>query len=534
MFNDSSEVLKFIRDEDVKFLDIRFTDLPGVQQHFNIPASTVDEDFFTTGQMFDGSSIRGFASIDESDLQLIPDVTTAYLDPFREYKTLVMVFDIYNPRNGEIYSKDPRQVAKKAEKYLASTGIADTAFFAPEAEFYIFDDVRYEVSQGRSFYAVDSEEAAWNTGRKEEGGNLANKTPFKGGYFPVSPVDKQADLRDDISTRLDRGAGLELERAHHEVGSAGQAGDQLPVRHDGARGRRRAEVQVHREEHRVTSAGKTATFMPKPLFGDNGSGMHTHQSLWKDGEPLFYDEQGYGQLSDIARWYIGGILAARAGATGVHEPDDQLLPPTGARASRRRSTWCTRHGNRSAAIRIPITGSNPKAKRIEFRAPDASSNPYFAFAAKLMAGIDGIKNRIEPPSRSTRTSTSFRRRRRKSIPQVPTTLPAALDALREDHAFLLEGGVFTRGAHRDLDRVQDGERDPPDGPAPPPLRVRALLRRVTSAHPLRRSPRETPPGGFVVGTHARGPVERPGRCRSRTSRCAPTLRARWSTDSLSP
>ena len=249
MFSDSSEVLKFIKDEDVKFLDIRFTDLPGVQQHFNIPAATVDEEFFTVGQLFDGSSIRGFANIHESDMQLIPDVSTAYLDPFREAKTLIMVFDIYNPRNGEIYSKDPRQVAKKAEKYLASTGIADTAFFAPEAEFYIFDDVRFEVKQNSSFYHVDSEEGAWNTGREEEGGNLANKTPYKGGYFPVSPVDKQADLRDDISLKLIE-AGLILERAHHEVGTGGQAGDQLPLRHDGPRGRRHPEVQVHRQEHR--------------------------------------------------------------------------------------------------------------------------------------------------------------------------------------------------------------------------------------------------------------------------------------------
>jgi glutamine synthetase len=227
MFKDSSEVLKFIKDEDVKFLDIRFTDLPGVQQHFNIPASTVDEDFFSVGQLFDGSSIRGFANIHESDMQLIPDVTTAYVDPFRVEKTLIMLFDIYNPRNGEIYHRDPRQVAKKAEKYLASTGIADTAFFAPEAEFYIFDDVRYEVKQNGSFYSVDSEEGAWNSGRIEEGGNLANKTPYKGGYFPVSPVDKRPS------------------RGRH--GRPG--GDQLSLRHHGSRGGRHPEVQVHRQEH---------------------------------------------------------------------------------------------------------------------------------------------------------------------------------------------------------------------------------------------------------------------------------------------
>jgi glutamine synthetase len=221
MFKTPAEVLAYIKKEDVKFLDIRFTDLPGIQQHFNIPASTVDEEFFSVGQLFDGSSITGFQGIAESDLQLIPDVTTAYLDPYRVEKTLILIFDIYNPRNGEIYHRDPRQVAKKAEKYLASTGIADTAFFAPEAEFFIFDDVRYEVSSGSSFYHVDSEEAAWNTGREEEGGNLANKTPYKGGYFPVSPVDKLADLRDQICLQL-AASGLHVERSHHEVGTAGQ------------------------------------------------------------------------------------------------------------------------------------------------------------------------------------------------------------------------------------------------------------------------------------------------------------------------
>jgi len=222
MFKDSSEVLAYIKKNDVKFLDIRFTDLPGVQQHFNIPAVSVDEEFFTVGQLFDGSSIRGFQAIHESDLQLIPDVTSAYMDAFRDEKTMIMLFDIYNPRNGEIYSRDPRQVAHKAEKYLASTGIADTAFFAAEAEFYIFDDVRYDVRQNRSFYEVDSIEGAWNTGRNEEGGNLANKTPYKGGYFPVSPIDHIADLRDDICLKL-ADAGLVVERSHHEVGTAGQA-----------------------------------------------------------------------------------------------------------------------------------------------------------------------------------------------------------------------------------------------------------------------------------------------------------------------
>jgi len=440
MFNDSSEVLKFIKDEDVKFLDIRFTDLPGVQQHFNIPASTVDEEFFTVGQLFDGSSIRGFANINESDMQLIPDVTTAYVDPFREVKTLIMVFDIYNPRNGEIYSKDPRQVAKKAEKYLASTGIADTAYFAPEAEFFIFDDVRYEVSQGKSFYAVDSEEAAWNSGREEEGGNLGNKTPFKGGYFPVSPVDKQADIRDDIVLKL-IDAGLEVERSHHEVGTAGQA--EINYKFD---------TMVHAADdilkfkyivkNTAEQWGKTATFMPKPLFGDNGSGMHTHQSLWADGKPLFYDEKGYAQLSDIARWYIGGLLKHAHAVLAFTNPTlnsyHRLVKGFEAPVNLVYSA-----GNRSAAIRIPITGSNPKAKRIEFRAPDSSGNPYLAFAAQLMAGIDGIKNRIEPHEPIDKDLYELPAEEAKGIPQVPNSLLDSLEALDKDREFLTAGGVFT-------------------------------------------------------------------------------------------
>ena len=441
MFKDSSEVLKFIQDEDVKFLDIRFTDLPGVQQHFNIPASTVDEEFFTVGQLFDGSSITGFQGIAESDLQLIPDVTTAYVDPYRVEKTLILIFDIYNPRNGEIYHRDPRQVAKKAEKYLASTGIADTAFFAPEAEFYIFDDVRYEVKQNSSFYSVDSEEAAWNTGRKEEGGNLANKTPHKGGYFPVSPVDKLADLRDQICLQL-ADAGLEVERSHHEVGTAGQceinyrfntmvqsADDLLKFKYIV-----KNEADIH---------GKVATFMPKPLFNDNGSGMHTHQSLWAKGKPLFYDEKGYAGLSDIARWYIGGILKHAGAILAFTNPTmnsyRRLVKGFEAPVNLVYSA-----GNRSAAIRIPITGTNPKAKRIEFRAPDASSNPYLAFAVQMMAGLDGVINKIEPHEPVDKDLYELPADEAKLIPQVPGSLEEALVALENDHEFLLQGNVFTK------------------------------------------------------------------------------------------
>jgi len=440
LFKDSSEVLKFIKDTDVKFVDIRFTDLPGVQQHFNIPASTVDEDFFTVGQLFDGSSIRGFQSIHESDLQLIPDISTAYIDPFRTERTLILVFDIFNPRNGEIYHRDPRQVAKKAEKYLASTGVADTAYFAPEAEFFIFDDVRYEVRQNRSFYEVDSSEGAWNSSRVEEGGNLGNKTPYKGGYFPVSPVDQMADLRDDIVLKLEA-AGLQVERSHHEVGTAGQ--NEINYRFDTMVA---AADDILKFKYIVKNTalewGKTATFMPKPLMGDNGSGMHTHQSLWLEGKPLFYDEAGYGGLSDIARWYIGGLLKHAAAVSAFTNPTvnsyHRLIPGFEAPVNLVYSA-----GNRSAAIRIPITGTNPKAKRIEFRAPDSSGNPYLAFAAQLMAGIDGILNKIEPHEPVDKDLYELPAEEAKGIPQLPGSLGEALDALEADHEFLLQGGVFT-------------------------------------------------------------------------------------------
>ncbi|WP_028245524.1 type I glutamate--ammonia ligase [Pseudoclavibacter soli] len=440
MFKDSSEALKFIRDEDVKFVDIRFTDLPGVQQHFNLPAEFVDEDYFVNGQLFDGSSIRGFASIDESDMQLIPDVTTAYLDPFRAQKTLVFNHDIFNPRNGEIYSKDPRQTAKKAEAYLASTGIADTAFFASEAEFFIFDSVRYEVNAGRSFYEVDSEEAAWNSGREEIGGNLGNKTPFKGGYFPVTPADKLADLRDEIVTEL-IASGLEVERSHHEVGTAGQSeiNYKFSTLVNAADDLLKFKYIVKNVAERN---GKTATFMPKPLFGDNGSGMHTHQSLWNGGQPLFYDEAGYAGLSDIARWYIGGILKHAPALLAFTNPTvnsyHRLVPGFEAPVNLVYSA-----GNRSAAIRIPITGTNPKAKRIEFRAPDASGNPYFAFAAQLMAGIDGIKNKIEPHEPVDKDLYELPPEEAKNIPQVPGSLDRVLEALEADSEFLRAGDVFT-------------------------------------------------------------------------------------------
>ncbi|MHA7306438.1 type I glutamate--ammonia ligase [Arthrobacter sp. TMN-49] len=441
MFKNAEEVLQFIKDEDVKFVDIRFTDLPGVQQHFNVPAKTVDLDFFVNGQLFDGSSIRGFQGIAESDMQLIPDPTTAFVDTFRLEKTLALNFSIVNPRTGDPYHRDPRGVAEKAEAYLASTGIADTAFFGAEAEFFVFDNVQYESSPQGSFYKIDSEEAYWNTGRKEEGGNLGYKTPIKGGYFPVAPIDHQADLRDAMCIELDA-AGLEVERSHHEVGAAGQAEINYKF-----------NTLVHSADdlqkfkyvikNTAWAWGKSVTFMPKPVFGDNGSGMHCHQSLWSSGTPLFYDEKGYAGLSDMARWYIGGLLKHSSAVLAFTNPTVNSYRRL-VKGFEAPVNMVYSQGNRSAGIRIPITGSNPKAKRLEFRAPDPSSNPYLAFSAQLMAGLDGIKNRIEPPAPIDKDLYELPPEEAKDIPKAPESLEEALIALENDNEFLQAGGVFTQ------------------------------------------------------------------------------------------
>ena len=440
MFTNAEEAIAFTRREGVEFIDVRFIDLPGVMQHFNIPVEQFSEDSFTEGLMFDGSSIRGFQAIHESDMKLVPDVRTAYLDPFRKRKTLIVNFSIVDPFTDEPYSRDPRTIAAKAEAYLRSTGIADTAIFAPEAEFYVFDDVRFKTASNEGYYHLDSVEAAWNTGREEEGGNLGYKTRFKGGYFPVSPNDQFADLRDEMCAVLAQ-VGLDVERAHHEVGTAGQqeinyrfntllhsADDLMKFKY---------VIKNVAWEH-----GKTVTFMPKPLFGDNGSGMHSHQSLWLNGEPLFYDEKGYGGLSDTARWYIGGLLKHAPSLLAFTNPSvnsyRRLVPGYEAPVN---LVYSAR--NRSACIRIPVTGSSPKAKRVEFRVPDPTANPYLAFAAQLLAGIDGIKNRIEPPAPIDKDLYELPPEEHAEIAQVPATLEEALDNLERDHDFLTEGDVFS-------------------------------------------------------------------------------------------
>ncbi len=440
MFNSPDEVLKYIKDEDVKYIDVRFCDLPGVMQHFNMPAYSFSESVFTDGLAFDGSSIRGFQAINESDMSLLPDVTSAVLDPFRAEKTLNINFFVHDAITREVYSRDPRNVAKKAEQYLATTGIADTAYFGPEAEFYIFDSIRYDTNMHESYFHIDSESGIWNTGRDEPGGNLGYKVRTKGGYFPVSPYDHYADLRDQMSSTLTQ-VGLEVERAHHEVGTAGQA--EINYKFNTLLA---AADQVMLFKYVIKNVawqnGKTVTFMPKPLFGDNGSGMHCHQSLWSGGSPLFYDEAGYSGLSELARHYIGGLLHHAPSLLAFTNPTmnsyHRLVPGYEAPVN---LVYSGR--NRSACLRVPVTGSNPKAKRIEFRVPDPSANPYLAFSAMLMAGLDGIKNKIEPLAPVDKDLYELPPDEAAAIPQVPGSLEAVLNELESDHDYLLEGGVFT-------------------------------------------------------------------------------------------
>lgn len=443
MFKSTSEIIDYVKKNDVKFVDIRFIDLPGIQHHFNLPASHLTQEMLDGGQMFDGSSIRGFQSIHESDMKLLPAPETAFIDPFRKEKTLIINHSVHDPITNEPYSRDPRGIVKKAVDYMKSTGIADTAFFAPEAEFYIFDRIRFLTGMNQAFHHIDSYEGAWNTGIEEDADGTPNRgyrTRIKGGYFPVSPTDQFADLRDEMVSNLEQ-VGLIVERAHHEVGTAGQmevnyrfndvlhAGDDLM----------KFKYVI---KNTAWQAGKTATFMPKPLFGDNGSGMHCHQSLWKDGKPLFYGD-GYADLSDIARWYIGGLLKHAPSLLAFTNPTvnsyKRLVPGYEAPVN---LVYSAR--NRSACIRIPITGTSPKAKRIEFRCPDPSSNPYLAFAAMLMAGLDGIQNKIEPPAPVDKDLYELEGDEAKAISQVPGSLDAVLDNLERDHAFLTKGGVFTQ------------------------------------------------------------------------------------------
>jgi glutamine synthetase len=434
-----AEVVEYAREQGVEIVDLRFMDLPGLMQHFSIPVKELTEDVFEDGFGFDGSSIRGFQQIQESDMILRPDPDTAVIDPFRQHSTLNLNCWVHDPITLESYSRDPRFVARKAEEHLRSTGIADTCYVGPEAEFFIFDDVRYDQQQNRSFYQVDSVEATWNTGR-EENPNLGYKPRYKEGYFPVPPMDHYQDLRSEMTVVLQR-LGIDVEVQHHEVGTAGQA--EIDIRFDSLlRQADKLMLFKYVVKNVAWAAGKTATFMPKPIFQDNGSGMHVHQSLWRGGEPLFYDEKGYAGLSDLARWYIGGLLHHAGAVLAFTNPTTnsykRLVPgyeaPVNLVYSQR---------NRSASVRIPLYSQSPKAKRIEFRCPDPSCNPYLAFSAMLMAGLDGIQNRIEPPAPLDKDLYDLPPEELAAVPQVPGSLEEALDALATDQDFLKVGNVFT-------------------------------------------------------------------------------------------
>ncbi len=434
------DVLAMIKEHDIKMVDVRFTDIPGTWQHFSLPASVLTEDDFVNGIGFDGSSIRGFQAINESDMLVIPDPDTAFIDPMLKIPTLALICDIRDPITGENYTRDPRYIARKAEEYLYNTGIADTAYFGPEAEFFLFNDVRFDQGSHFGYYFLDSDEGIWNSGADRHGKNLAYRPRYKEGYFPCPPLDTLQDVRSQITLNM-MAAGIEVEVHHHEVATAGQC--EIDMRFDSLL--RMADKLVKYKyivKNTAREFGLTATFMPKPLFGDNGSGMHCHQSLWKEGQPLFYDPKGYALLSDTARWYIGGILTHAPALLAICAPTTnsyrRLVPgfeaPINLVYSQR---------NRSAAVRIPTYSDSPKARRIEFRAPDPTCNPYLAFAAMLMAGIDGIKNRIEPPPPLDVDIYELSPEEKAHIRGTPGSLAESLDALEADHAFLLEGGVFT-------------------------------------------------------------------------------------------
>jgi glutamine synthetase len=434
-----AEVLGLVESEGIEIVDFRFCDLPGLMQHFSVPAHELTNDGFAEGYGFDGSSIRGFQEIQESDMLLFPDANTAIIDPFRQHKTLNINCFVKDPVTGESYSRDPRYIAQKAEDYLLSTGIADTAYFGPEAEFYVFNDVRFEQTTHSAMYSVDSVEGVWNSA-KDEGPNLGFKPRYKEGYFPVPPMDHFQDLRSEMILQMEA-LGIEIEVQHHEVGTAGQA--EIDMRFDTLLTMADKLMLYKYVVKNVARAhGLTATFMPKPIFQDNGSGMHVHSSLWKDGEPLFYSELGYAGLSDIGRWYIGGLLkhapAILAFAAPTTNSYKRLVPgyeaPVNLVYSQR---------NRSAACRIPIYSKSPKAKRVEFRCPDPSANPYLAFSAIVMAGIDGVLNKIEPPDPVDKDLYDLPPEELAMVPQVPGSLDESLAALEADHDFLTTGGVFT-------------------------------------------------------------------------------------------
>jgi len=437
------EVLEMARSKGVKLVDFKFTDFPGVWQHITAPLHELTEDSFEEGRGFDGSSIRGWQAINASDMLMIPDPSTAFIDPFCDHPTLSLVCDIVDPITREPYSRDPRLIAKKAMKYLKLTGIADTSYFGPEAEFFIFDDVRYETNQQSGYYFVDSVEGKWNSGRVESP-NLGYKPRYKEGYFPVPPTDTLQNLRSEMVVQMEE-LGIVVEAQHHEVATAGQA--EIDMRFVGLL-EMADQLMLYKYviKNVAYRAGKTVTFMPKPLFGDNGSGMHCHQSLWKDGKPLFAGNE-YAGVSQMCLYYIGGVLKHAKALAAFTNPTTnsykRLVPHFEAPVNLAYSSR-----NRSASIRIPMYSPSPKAKRIEVRFPDPSCNPYLAFAAMLMAGLDGIENKIDPGQPLDKDIYSLASDELASVPTMPGSLEEALNHLEGDSEFLMKGDVFTEDAVR--------------------------------------------------------------------------------------
>ncbi len=433
------DVMQLIKDKGVKIVDLKFIDLPGIWQHCSFYIDEISEATITEGLAFDGSSIRGWKAINESDMLMVPDPNSAFIDPFMEGPTLSMTCSIREPRTGQPYSRCPRVIASKALDYVKNSGVADTIYVGPEAEFFIFDDVRFDQTVNSGYYYVDSVEGRWNSGRQEGNGNLGYKPRYKEGYFPVPPTDTLQDIRTEMLLTMGE-LGVPIEKHHHEVATGGQnelgirflpiveAGDALMIY--------KYVIKNVARKH-----GKTVTFMPKPLFNDNGSGMHTHQSLWKGGQPLFAGDK-YAGLSQMALWYIGGILKHAPALLAITNPSTnsykRLVPGFEAPVNLAYS-----QGNRSASVRIPLSGDSPKAKRLEFRCPDASSNPYLAFAAMTMAGMDGIKNQIDPGEPLDVDIYELSPEELAKVPSTPGSLAEALEALKADHAFLTAGGVFT-------------------------------------------------------------------------------------------
>ena len=434
------EVMSLIKEKSARAVDLRFVDLPGVWQHFTVSTREFAENIFQEGIGFDGSSIRGFQEIQESDMLLVPDAASAFIDPFTAVPTLILICNVRDPVTGKPYSRDARYVAAKAENYLKSTGIADTAYFGPEPEFFIFDDVRFSQSYEHGFYFIDAKEGFWNSG-KEENPNLGYKPRYKEGYFPVPPMDSHQDLRTEMALTLEQ-IGIDTEIHHHEVGTAGQA--EIGMRFDSLKNMGdkllKYKYVIKNVAHRHN---KTVTLMPKPIFQDNGSGMHVHQSLWKGNKNVFFEAGGYGDLSKTAVYYIGGILKHAPALLAFCAPTTnsyrRLVPgyeaPINLIYSQR---------NRSACVRIPVYSRTEKAKRIEVRFPDSAANGYLAFSAMLMAGLDGIQNKITPPTPMDKDLYDLPPTDLAKVAKTPGTLSEVLDALEKDHDFLLKGDVFTR------------------------------------------------------------------------------------------